>query len=218
MLSAPGAAPGSGQEVTLAVGGREGEGTGGDPAQGPSSPIGGQTQDGEAIAGHRRSPRPPVVKGPVVRTTATTVKGRPAAAAPAKRRTTTTTTSTASLSNANSEAAARITAASAARAAPALSSPPTAPPPPPPATTPPAPSPSDIAWDRLAQCESSNTNDGGSPYYGYWQFSADTWHRMGETGLPNDFSREHQLEVAKRLQAASGWSQWPDCARRLGLR
>ena len=26
-----------------------------------------------------------------------------------------------------------------------------------------------------------------------------------------------QLQAAKRLQARSGWGQWPSCARRLGL-
>ncbi len=73
-------------------------------------------------------------------------------------------------------------------------------------------------WDRLAQCESGNTNDGSGPYYGYWQFSADTWLNMGESGLPNDFSRDHQLSVAQRLQATSGWGAWPACSARLGLR
>jgi len=70
----------------------------------------------------------------------------------------------------------------------------------------------------LAQCESSNTNDPGGPYYGYWQFSAGTWHSMGETGLPSDFSRDRQLAVARRLQAAQGWVPWPACSRKLGLR
>ncbi len=70
----------------------------------------------------------------------------------------------------------------------------------------------------MAVCESGNTNDHGAPYYGYWQFSASTWISLGETGLPDQFSREHQLAAAKRLHAARGWSPWPDCSRRLGLR
>ena len=67
-------------------------------------------------------------------------------------------------------------------------------------------------------CESGNTNDPGAPYYGFFQFSAGTWLSMGETGLPDQFSRQHQLVVAKRLQAASGWGPWPACSRKLGLR
>jgi len=82
----------------------------------------------------------------------------------------------------------------------------------------PAPSASsDAVWDRLAQCESGNTNDHDAPYYGYWQFSEATWLGMGQVGLPDDHSREQQLVVAKRLQAMSGWSPWPGCARSLGL-
>jgi len=67
-------------------------------------------------------------------------------------------------------------------------------------------------------CESGNTNDHGAPYYGYWQFSAGTWLAVGEIGLPDQFSRERQLAAAKRLQARSGWGQWPACSRKLGLR
>lgn len=82
----------------------------------------------------------------------------------------------------------------------------------------PAPtSSSDAVWDRLAQCESGNTNDLGAPYYGYWQFSEATWLGLGQVGLPSDHTREQQLVVAKRLQAVSGWSPWPGCARSLGL-
>ena len=66
-------------------------------------------------------------------------------------------------------------------------------------------------------CESGNTNDPGAPYYGYWQFSAETWRSMGQTGLPHEFSRAHQLVVAKRLHALRGWAPWPTCSRKLGL-
>lgn len=72
-------------------------------------------------------------------------------------------------------------------------------------------------WDRLAICESNNTNDGGAPYYGYWQFGVPAWKSVGETGKPNQYSREHQLAAAKRLQAEYGWGQWPGCARQMGL-
>lgn len=88
----------------------------------------------------------------------------------------------------------------------------------PPATAAPSTSSSsDAVWDRLAQCESGNTNDPGAPYYGYWQFDEATWLGMGQTGLPNDHSRAQQLVVAKRLHAMRGWAPWPGCARALGL-
>ena len=110
---------------------------------------------------------------------------------------------------------ATVTAAAVVRVAPTTAA--TAAPPPPPPTRPPAPSSSDLAWDRLAVCESGNTNDHGAPYYGYWQFSAGTWWSVGETGLPDQYSRAHQLAAAKRLHALRGWSPWPSCSRRLGL-
>lgn len=76
----------------------------------------------------------------------------------------------------------------------------------------------DDIWHRLAICESGMTNDGGGPYYGYFQFSAATWRSVGETSLPNAYGYDHQLAAAKRLQARSGWGQWPACSRKLGLR
>lgn len=112
------------------------------------------------------------------------------------------------------------TKATAARVAlaPATTAP--APPPPPPPPPPPGPPPvagGDATWDKLAYCESGNTNDPGAPYYGYWQFSEATWQSLGETGLPNEQSRARQLAAAKRLQAARGWAPWPGCSRQLGL-
>ncbi len=110
--------------------------------------------------------------------------------------------------------------ATTAKRAPATTA---APPPRPTTTRPPAaasPAPSsgsDAVWDRLAQCESGNTNDHDAPYYGYWQFDEATWLGLGQVGLPDDYSRAQQLVVAKRLRAISGWSPWPGCARSLGL-
>lgn len=76
------------------------------------------------------------------------------------------------------------------------------------------------AWAALAACES-----GGNPrarsanglYFGAFQFSIATWRSLGYGGNPADHSYGTQLEAAKRLQARSGWGQWPRCARRLGL-
>lgn len=76
-------------------------------------------------------------------------------------------------------------------------------------------------FDRLANCES-----GGNPravggrgrFYGAFQFMLSTWHSIGETGNPIDYTYEHQKAAAIRLQKRSGWGQWPVCSRRLGVR
>lgn len=78
-------------------------------------------------------------------------------------------------------------------------------------------SPGNGVWDKLARCESGNTNNHGFPYYGYFQFSPATWHAVGGTGLPDQHDRAEQLKRAKMLQDRSGWGQWPNCARKLGL-
>jgi hypothetical protein len=79
----------------------------------------------------------------------------------------------------------------------------------------------DAVWAALARCESTSNPDavgGGGRYYGAFQFSVGTWRSVGGTGLPTDHPYEVQLAAAQRLQARSGWSQWPACARKLGLR
>ena len=89
----------------------------------------------------------------------------------------------------------------------------------PPVATP-APTPTGDVWWRLALCES-----GGNPqavsstgrYRGAFQFSLATWRSVGMAGDPIQFDYETQLIAAKRLQARSGWGQWPRCARKLGL-
>lgn len=75
-------------------------------------------------------------------------------------------------------------------------------------------------WWQLALCES-----GGDPravsssgtYRGAFQFSLRTWRSVGMAGDPIQFDYGTQLIAAKRLQARSGWGQWPSCARKLGL-
>jgi hypothetical protein len=78
----------------------------------------------------------------------------------------------------------------------------------------------DEVWDRLAQCESggnwqANTGNG---YYGGLQFLPSTWRSVGGTGLPHQHTREEQINRGKILQQRSGWGQWPQCSRKLGLR
>lgn len=84
----------------------------------------------------------------------------------------------------------------------------------------PAPSSSlDESFAALARCESGMRNvNTGNGYYGYFQFLPSTWRSLGASGLPHEHSYEVQLQYAKKLQARSGWGQWPACTRKLGLR
>ena len=78
-------------------------------------------------------------------------------------------------------------------------------------------------WDALAQCEATgnwaiNTGNG---YYGGLQFNQSTWERWGglEYAPRADLAtREEQIAIAKKTQAAQGWGAWPSCTSRLGLR
>ncbi len=74
-------------------------------------------------------------------------------------------------------------------------------------------------WAKLAQCESGGNprTNTGNGYYGLYQFSLPTWRAMGGSGLPSDASAGEQTRLAQKLQARSGWGQWPACARKLGL-
>jgi hypothetical protein len=85
----------------------------------------------------------------------------------------------------------------------------------------PAPVPADTdVWARLRQCESGGRYDinTGNGYYGAYQFLLSTWNRLGYPGYPHQAPPEVQDEAAQKLQARSGWGQWPACTRRLGLR
>ncbi|MDY6810305.1 MAG: transglycosylase family protein [Actinomycetota bacterium] len=78
-------------------------------------------------------------------------------------------------------------------------------------------------WDALAQCEATgnwaiNTGNG---FYGGVQFDQNTWERWGGTEYApraDLASREEQIAIAKKTQAAQGWGAWPSCSSRLGLR
>jgi len=76
-------------------------------------------------------------------------------------------------------------------------------------------------WGALARCESGGNPravGGGGRYFGAFQFSLGSWHGAGMSGNPVDYDYGTQVAVAQRIQARSGWGQWPACARRLGLR
>jgi hypothetical protein len=80
--------------------------------------------------------------------------------------------------------------------------------------------PTGNVWGRLAACESGGdptSHSASGRYHGAFQFSLATWHSLGYDGNPADHSYATQLQAAQRLQARSGWLQWPSCARRLGL-
>ena len=78
-------------------------------------------------------------------------------------------------------------------------------------------------WDQLAQCEATgnwaiNTGNG---FYGGVQFDQNTWDRWGgqEYAPRADLAtREEQIAIAKKTQAAQGWGAWPSCSAKLGLR
>jgi LysM repeat protein len=78
-------------------------------------------------------------------------------------------------------------------------------------------------WDALARCESGgnwaiNTGNG---YYGGLQFNYGTWisNGGGEYAERADLAtREQQIDIASRLQSRRGWSPWPACTKKLGLR
>ena len=78
----------------------------------------------------------------------------------------------------------------------------------------------DTIWQRLRNCEAGGRYDrnSGNGYYGAYQFSARTWRSLGYKGLPHQAPPGVQDEAARKLQARSGWGQWPACARRIGVR
>lgn len=78
-------------------------------------------------------------------------------------------------------------------------------------------------WDRLASCESGgnwaiNTGNG---FYGGVQFDYGTWKGNGGGAYAERAdlaTRDQQIEIASRVQAARGWGPWPACSAKLGLR
>lgn len=96
-------------------------------------------------------------------------------------------------------------------------------------------------WDRLADCESGDRDEHGSPrpgsarwdygidfaHAGYEQFEGGlnfapgTWDAYRDPGMPDHAGRApraSQIRVAERVLEAQGWQAWPVCSRLLGLR
>ena len=78
----------------------------------------------------------------------------------------------------------------------------------------------DDVWARLRHCESGGVyaTNTGNGFYGAYQFHPGTWRTLGYPGLPHQAPPEMQDEAARKLQARSGWGQWPVCSRRIGAR
>jgi resuscitation-promoting factor RpfB len=82
--------------------------------------------------------------------------------------------------------------------------------------------PSGSIWDAIAACESGGnwSINTGNGYYGGLQFSYGTWLGYGGGAYAqtaNLASREEQIAIAERVQAAQGWGAWPVCSARAGV-
>ena len=97
---------------------------------------------------------------------------------------------------------------------------PVAPPPPPAPAAPVVTGGAGGVWAALRQCESGGNYaiNTGNGYYGAYQFSQATWTGLGYPGRPDQASPATQDQAAQKLQARSGWGQWPACSAALGLR
>jgi hypothetical protein len=76
---------------------------------------------------------------------------------------------------------------------------------------------SDLA--KLRSCESGGNYQAntGNGYYGAYQFALGTWQSLGFSGRPDQADPATQDAAVRKLQARSGWGQWPACSRRYGL-
>jgi nucleoid-associated protein YgaU len=75
-------------------------------------------------------------------------------------------------------------------------------------------------WEKVAQCESTNTWDinTGNGYYGGLQFSQSTWEAYGGTSYApraDLASKSQQIAIAERTLAGQGWGAWA-CADNVG--
>ena len=78
-------------------------------------------------------------------------------------------------------------------------------------------------WDALAQCESNGnwSINTGNGFSGGLQFHPQTWQAYGGgqyAPTAAGASREQQIAIAQKVQAAQGWGAWPACTAKLGIR
>jgi peptidoglycan hydrolase-like protein with peptidoglycan-binding domain len=76
---------------------------------------------------------------------------------------------------------------------------------------------SDLAKLRACESGGNNQTNTGNGYYGAYQFALATWRGLGYSGYPHQASPATQDEAVRKLQARSGWGQWPACSRKYGL-
>jgi hypothetical protein len=71
-------------------------------------------------------------------------------------------------------------------------------------------------WAAIRACESGGnySEDTGNGFYGAYQFSMSTWQSLGYSGNPADASPATQDAAAQKLEAESGWGNWPVCGSR----
>lgn len=77
-------------------------------------------------------------------------------------------------------------------------------------------------WDQLVQCEATGdwSINTGNGFYGGLQFTQQTWEGFGGTQYApraDLATREQQIAVAEKVQAAQGWGAWPACTSKMGL-
>lgn len=77
-------------------------------------------------------------------------------------------------------------------------------------------------WDSLAQCESGGNwaTNTGNGFSGGLQFNGGTWQAYGGGAYAPSASqatREQQIAIAQKVQAAQGWGAWPACTSKLGI-
>ena len=74
-------------------------------------------------------------------------------------------------------------------------------------------------WAALRHCESGGNyaDNTGNGYYGAYQFSSGDLARARAQRAAVEAPPAVQDQAAQRLQARSGWGQWPACSRRLRL-
>ncbi|WP_338015983.1 transglycosylase family protein [Streptomyces sp. CB02923] len=78
-------------------------------------------------------------------------------------------------------------------------------------------------WNCIAECESGGDwrKNSGNAFYGGLQFRQSTWKEHGGLAYApraDLATREQQIAVAERVLRRQGWSAWPYCAKRYGLK
>lgn len=79
-------------------------------------------------------------------------------------------------------------------------------------------------WDILASCEAGGNWHARNPsgkYTGGIQADRATWLTNGGgkyAPIAGEASKEQQIEIGEVIKSQRGWSPWPQCSRKLGLR